>query len=132
MQNVIVASQQLLPVLLGRIRLLRIVETLTQLLNRRRRRFHPYWTFPRPVESWFEIHMQQCNFTEAFFRRHLRHSLSLSDLSPRGSISKWREWCHVHNTILLASVTKYDDLLKGICERTIDFLARQKIVGLQS
>ena len=74
MQNLIVASQQLLLVLLGRIRLLRLMETLTQLLNRsrRRRRFHPYWTFPRPVESWFEIHMHQCNFPEAFFRRHLR------------------------------------------------------------
>ena len=74
MQNVIVASQQLLLVLLGRIRLLRIMETLTQLLNRRRRRrrFHPYWTFPRPVESWFEIHMHQRTFPEAFFRRHLR------------------------------------------------------------
>ena len=48
MQNLIVASQQLLLVLLGRIRLLRLMETLTQLLNRRRRRcrFHPYWTFP--------------------------------------------------------------------------------------
>lgn len=74
MQNVIVASQQLLLVLLGRIRLLRIMETLTQLLNRRRRRhrFHPYWTFPQPVESWFEIHMHQRTFPEAFFRRHLR------------------------------------------------------------
>ena len=74
MQNLFVASQQLLLVLLGRIRLLRLMETLSQLLNRRRRRrrFHPYWTFPRPVESWFEIHMYQRNFPEAFFRRHLR------------------------------------------------------------
>lgn len=74
MQNLIVASQQLLLVLLGRIRLLRLMETLSQLLNRRRRRrrFHPYWTFPRPVESWFEIHMHQRNVPEAFFRRHLR------------------------------------------------------------
>ena len=48
MQNLTVASQQLLLVLLGRIRLLQLMETLTQLLNRRRRRrgFHPYWTFP--------------------------------------------------------------------------------------
>ena len=74
MQNLIVASQQLLLVLLGRIRLLRLMETLSQLLNRRRRRrrFHPCWTFPPPVESWFEIHMHQRNFPEAFFRRHLR------------------------------------------------------------
>ena len=74
MQNLIVASQQLLLVLLGRIRLLRLMETLTQLLNRRRRRcrFHPYWTFPWPVESWIEIHMHQRNFPEAFFCRHLR------------------------------------------------------------
>ena len=74
MQNLIVASQQLLLVLLGRMRLLQLMETLSQLLNRRRRcrRFHPYWTFPRPVESWFEIHMHQHNFPEAFFRRHLR------------------------------------------------------------
>ena len=74
MQNLIVASQQLLLVLLGRIRLLRLMETLSQLLNkcRRRCRFHPYWTFPRPVESWFDIHTHQRNFPEAFFRRHLR------------------------------------------------------------
>ena len=32
----------------------------------------------------------------------------------------------------LVSITKYDDKLKGICHGTIDFLARQKIVGLQS
>ena len=74
MQNLTVASQQLLLVLLGRIRLLQLMETLTQLLNRRQRRrgFHPYWTFPWPVESWFEIHMYQRNFPEAFFCRHLR------------------------------------------------------------
>ena len=73
-QNLIVASQQLILLLLGRIRLVRVMETLTQLLNRRRRRcrFHPYWTFFRPIESWFEIHMHQRNFPEAFFRRHLK------------------------------------------------------------
>ena len=73
-QNLIVVSQQLILVLLGRIRLLRILETLTQLLNRRRRRrrFHSYWTFPRPVESWFEIRMHQRNFPAALFRRHLK------------------------------------------------------------
>ena len=32
----------------------------------------------------------------------------------------------------LVSITKYDDQLKGICQGTIDFLVRQKIVDLQS
>ena len=108
MQNLIVASQQLLLVLLGRIRLLRLMETLSQLLNRRRRRrrFHPYWTFPRPVESWFEIHMHQRNFPEAFFRRHLRlvdlvvdfaESSSTVEVpvAPRSSIA-------IHNSLNIA------------------------------
>ena len=71
-QNLIVASQQLILVLLGRIRFVRIMETLTQLLSRSRRRrgFHTYWTFPPPIESWFEIHIHQRYFPEAFFRRH--------------------------------------------------------------
>ena len=109
MQNLNVASQQLLLVLLGRIRLLRLMETLTQLLNirRRRRRFHPYWTFPRPVESWFEIHMHQRNFPEAFFRRHL---------TAVNGITYAITFCVV-------SITKYDDPLKGSCHGTIDFLA---------
>ncbi|RMX43968.1 hypothetical protein pdam_00017568 [Pocillopora damicornis] len=40
--------------------------------RRRLRRFHPYWTFPRPVESWFEIRMHMRNFPAALFRRHLK------------------------------------------------------------
>ena len=26
-------------------------------IRRHRRRFHPYWIFPRPAESWFEIYL---------------------------------------------------------------------------
>lgn len=41
--------------------------------QRRRRQFHPYWTFPRPQQSWFEIYINQRNFVpERFFRRHMR------------------------------------------------------------
>ena len=133
-QNLIVVSQQLILVLLGRIRLLRILETLTQLLNRRRRRrrFHPYWTFPRPVESWFEIRMHQHNFPEAFFRRYLKTGRVIGQLT--NTLKRLRSE-RKHSYIIpfsLVSITKYDDQLKGICQGTIDFLVRQKIVDLQS
>ena len=83
-------------VLLGRIWLLRLMETLSLLLNRRRRRrrFHLYWTFPRPVESWFEIHMHQHNFPEAFFRRHLRMGRDSFD----NLLTLWRGYVQRENT----------------------------------
>ena len=47
-------------VLVARIRLLWILGVLIQLRGRlHRRRFHSYWIFPRPEESWFEIHLHQ-------------------------------------------------------------------------
>ena len=47
------------------------------------------------------------------------------------ALNQWRKWGHVYNTYILVSIAKYDDPLKGICQGTIDFLARQKIAGLQ-
>ena len=73
MQNLFLLHQQLVIVLVARIRLLRILEVLIQLRRRRhRRRFHPYWTFPHPAESWFEIHLHQRHFPETLFRRNMR------------------------------------------------------------
>ena len=41
--------------------------------RRRRRRRHPYfWGFPRPQESWFEIHYLNHNIPWTYFRRQLR------------------------------------------------------------
>ena len=42
------------------------------------------------------------------------------------ALNQWQEWVHVYNTIILVSIAKYDDPLKGICQGTVDFLARQK------
>ena len=58
MQNLFLLHQQLVIVSVARIRLLWILEVLIQLrIRRHRSRFHPYWIFPRPAESWFEIHL---------------------------------------------------------------------------
>lgn len=47
-------------VFVARTRLLWILGVLIQLRGRpHRRRFNPYWIFPRPAESWFEIHLHQ-------------------------------------------------------------------------
>jgi len=67
------------------------------------------WIMETLTQLW------NCNFPEAFFCRHLRMG---------------RE--SFENLLMLRSITKYDDQLKGICQGTIDFLARQKIVSLQS
>ena len=69
-------------VLVARIRLLWILGFLIQLRGRRhRRRFHPYWIFPRPAESWFEIHDRdhQRHFRETLFRRNMRMGRELFD-----------------------------------------------------
>ena len=56
-QNLFLLHQQLVMVLVARIRLLWILEVLIQLrIHRHRTRFHPYWICPRPAESLFEIH----------------------------------------------------------------------------
>ena len=58
MQNLFLLHQQLAVVLVAMIRLLWILGVLMQLrIHRHRRRFHPYWIFPRPAESWFKIHL---------------------------------------------------------------------------
>ena len=42
-------------------------------LNRRHSRNRPWsWTLPRPAESWFEIHFDDRNIPEDYFRRQLR------------------------------------------------------------
>ena len=40
--------------------------------NRYRRRAPYYWTLPRPVESWFEIHYTDRTIPGDYFRRLLR------------------------------------------------------------
>ena len=73
MQNLFLLHQQLAIILVARIRLFWILEVLIQLRRRRhRRRFHPYWIFPRLAESWFEIHLHQRHFPETIFRRNMR------------------------------------------------------------
>ena len=73
MQNLFLLHQQLVIILVARIRLLWILEVLIQLRRRRHRHhFHPYWIFPRPAESWFEIHLLQCHFPETIFRRNMQ------------------------------------------------------------
>ena len=64
-QNLLLLHQQLVIVLVARVRLLWILEI--QLRRRRhRRRFHPHWLFPHSAESWFEILLRFIpRFTEA-------------------------------------------------------------------
>ena len=68
------------------------------LLNRRGRRrcFHP---FPRPVETWLEIHMHQRNLPEAFFRRHLRIGRESFDNLLTMLMENGGKWGHVRNTV---------------------------------
>ena len=73
MQNLFLLHQQLVIILVARICLLWILEVLIQLRRcRHHRRFHPYWIFPRPAESWFKIHLHQRHFLETLFRRNMR------------------------------------------------------------
>ena len=72
-QNLFLLHQQLVIVLVPRIHLLWILEVLIQLgRHRHRRRFHRYWIFPRPAESWFKIYLNQRHFPETLFRRNMR------------------------------------------------------------
>ena len=72
MQNLFLIHQQLVILLVARIRLLWILDVLIQLRRRRHRRsFYPYWIFPCPTESWFEIHLHQRHFPETLFRRNM-------------------------------------------------------------
>ena len=48
--------------------------------NRYRRRAPYYWTLPRPVESWFEIHYTDRTIPGDFFRRLLRMNRESFDL----------------------------------------------------
>ena len=58
MQNLFLLHQQLVVVFVARIHLLWTLEVLIQLrICRHRSRFHLYWIFPRPAESWFKIHL---------------------------------------------------------------------------
>lgn len=41
-------------------------------LNRGRLRNRPWWTLPRPAESWFEIHFHDRNIPGEYFRGQLR------------------------------------------------------------
>ena len=73
MQNLFLLHQQLVIILVARICLLWILEVLIQLRRHHHcRHFHPYWIFPRPAESWFEIHLHQCHFPETIFHRNMR------------------------------------------------------------
>ena len=48
--------------------------------NRYRRRAPYYWTLPRPVESWFEIHYTDRTIPGDYFRRLLRMNRESFDL----------------------------------------------------
>ena len=73
MQNLFLLHQQLVIILVARICLLWILEVLIQLRRHHHcRHFHPYWIFPHPAESWFEIHLHQRHFPETIFHRNMR------------------------------------------------------------
>ena len=40
--------------------------------RQRRFRIHPYWTLPRPKESWFDIHFYRRDIPEDLFYRQMR------------------------------------------------------------
>ena len=83
MQNLFLLHQQLLIVLVARIRLLWSLEVLIQLrIRRHRRRFHPHWIFPRSAESWFEIYLQ---LSSAIFLRSCSVEIC--------------EWVEIHSAI---------------------------------
>lgn len=64
--------QQLVIVLVAKIRLLWILEVSIQLRkHRHRRRFHPHWIFPHPAESWFKILLLDCEQSLFFSFRSL-------------------------------------------------------------
>ena len=108
MQNLFLPHQQLVIVLVARIRLLWTLEVLIQLRRRcHRRRFHPYWIFPRPAEYWFEIHLHHRHFPETLFRRNMWMGRESFDDLLRllcGSILAQLKWSksyggHVHFVI---------------------------------
>ena len=125
-QNMFLLHQQLVIVLVARIRLLWILEVLVQ--SRRRhhhRRFHPHWIFSSP----FEIHLRlQRHFPEILFRRIRNMRMvrdSFQDLL-RLLICSERE--HSREVIRSRSlrnlyVAKFDDPMTDGCQGTKDFLA---------
>ena len=75
--------QMLLLLCQWRLHLLRLQMVLVwhnRLDRRRRRRPHPYWTLPRPWESWFEIHFHRRIIPEGFFFRQMRLSRNTFDV----------------------------------------------------
>lgn len=61
-------------------RLQLVLHYCNRFVRRRRRRLHPYWTLPRPCESWFEIHLHRRVIPEEFFFRRMRMSRNTFDI----------------------------------------------------
>lgn len=79
--HLIFNTQQQILLLLGLLRLNHIAQNRILLVNaRRRRRLQPYWMLPRPQTSWFEIHYNDRNIPEDYFRRQMRMSRNSFDL----------------------------------------------------
>ena len=116
MQNLFLLHQQLVIILVARIRLLWILEVLIQLGRRRRhrRRFHPYWIFPRPAESWFEIDLHQRHFPEILFRRNMRMG--------RESFDDLLRLIYDLRSLRDPYLAKFDDPMTDGCQGTKDFL----------
>ena len=93
MQNLLLLHQQLVIVLVARIRLLWIFFIQLR-IHRHRRRFHRYWIFPRPAESCFENHVHLRNFHSVLFQPGV-----------------------------VPYVAKFDDPMTDGCQGTNDFLA---------
>ena len=120
--------QQLVIVLVPRIRLLWILEVLIQPRRRRHhRRFHPQWIFPHPEESWFEIHLHlQHHFPGILFRRNMRMGRdSFHDLLRLLICSERENSREVIRSRSLRNpyVAKFDGPMTDGCQGTKDFLA---------
>lgn len=74
--------QQQILLLLGLLRINHIAlnRNLVARNARRRQRFQPYWMLPRPQNSWFEIHYNDRNIREDYFRRQMRMGRNTFDL----------------------------------------------------
>ena len=129
MQSLFLLHQQLVIVLVARIRLLWILEVLIQ--PRRRclhRRFHPHWIFPHPLKSI-------CTSSTIFLKYY---SVEICEYVEILSTIYWcSEREHTQEVIQSRSlrnpyVAKFDDPMTDGCQGTKDFLAWQNFYSLQS
>ena len=78
--------------------------------NRYRRRAPYYWTLPRPVESWFEIHYTDRTIPGDYFRRLLRMNRESFDLL----LNVIRNRLTRQNTVLRNCLTPEKVLASGL------------------